>query len=132
MLIAKHWNCPENLKKGPGSHFSGMLLSRKRLFSSLVCFDKESMILFLQLTIKSDLLNDRYFKSHLWRYHVTFKVREFSRCSTKLIHVCKNCHLHWIAGRINILCKNLKCIYFRFWVWFFLFFVIYRSSSFLC
>ena len=33
---------------------------------------------------------------------------------TKLIYVCKNCHLHWIAGKANILCKYLIHIYIYF------------------
>ena len=35
------------------------------------------------------------------------KWESLSCCSTKLIYVCKNYHLHWIAGRANILYKNL-------------------------
>ena len=43
----------------------------------------------------------------------------------------KNHHLHWIAGKTNILCKCLIYIYFQFWVWLFrlLFCFIYMNSK---
>ena len=31
------------------------------------------------------------------------------------MHFSKDYHLHWIPGRANILCENLKFIYFQFW-----------------
>ena len=34
--------------------------------------------------------------------------------STKLIHVCKSYHLHWIVGRANILSKYIIYIFFNF------------------
>ena len=45
----------------------------------------------------------------------------------------KNYHLYWITARANILCKNLKFIYFQFcaWLFRFLFYVISRSNCFL-
>ena len=39
------------------------------------------------------------------------KWENLSRCSTKLIHVWD---LHWIAGRINILCEYIIYIFFNF------------------
>ena len=40
--------------------------------------------------------------------------KNLSLCSTKLTHVCKNYHLHWIAGRANILSKYIIFMFFNF------------------
>ena len=50
------------------------------------------------------------------RYYVTFKVRKCESFFYK-INTClqKNYHLHWIAGRANIVSKYI--IIFQFWVW---------------
>ena len=45
------------------------------------------------------------------------KLENLSLCPTKLIHVCKNYHLHWTAGRKYILCNYLTNIFFPFWAW---------------
>ena len=39
--------------------------------------------------------------------------------STKLIHICKSYHLHWIVGRANILSKYIIYIFFNFGCGFF-------------
>ena len=61
------------------------------------------------------------------------KWENLSLCSTKLIHFCKNYHLHWIAGRANILCKYIIYIFFQFSACLlrFLFYVISKSFTFL-
>ena len=45
---------------------------------------------------------------------VPSKWQNLSCYSTKLIHVCKSCHLHWIVGRANILNKCIIYIFFNF------------------
>ena len=47
------------------------------------------------------------------RYYTTFKVN-LNHCSIKLIHVCKNYHLHQTAGRANILSKYIIYVFFNF------------------
>ena len=49
------------------------------------------------------------------RYYVTFKVRKCESFFYK-INTClqKNYHLHWIAGRANILSKYIIYIFFSF------------------
>ena len=37
------------------------------------------------------------------------------RCSTKLIMFAKSYHLHWIAGRTNIISKYMIYTFFKFW-----------------
>ena len=51
------------------------------------------------------------------RYYATFRVRKFDLLFYKINTFEKNYHLHWIAGKANILSKNLKYIYFQFWEW---------------
>ena len=67
------------------------------------------------------------------RYYATFKVRKFELLLYK-INTCfqKNYHLHWIAGRVNILSKDIINI-FQFWTWLlrFLSYIISKSYSFL-
>ena len=45
---------------------------------------------------------------------LTSKWENLSRFSTKLIYVCKSYHLHWIAGRVNILSKYIIHKFFNF------------------
>ena len=49
------------------------------------------------------------------RYYATFKVRKFESLFYKT-NTClkKNYHLHWIAGRANILRKYIVYIFFNF------------------
>ena len=49
------------------------------------------------------------------RYYATFKVRKFESLFYKInTFFQKNCHLHQTAGRVNILCKYIICIFFSF------------------
>ena len=44
------------------------------------------------------------------------KSKNLSRCSKKIIHFCKNYHLHQTADRANILCKyTIYIFFFNFW-----------------
>ena len=59
------------------------------------------------------------FVTRLWFYHepcimLPSKLENLSRCCTKLIHVCKHYHLHWIAVRANILSKYIMSIFSSF------------------
>ena len=49
-----------------------------------------------------------------WRYYATFKVRKIESLFSKINRFAKNCHLHWIAGRANILNKYIIYIFFNF------------------
>ena len=43
----------------------------------------------------------------------------------------KNCHLHWIAGMVNILCKYLIFVFFQFWAFATLFLCYLQKLQFL-
>ena len=48
------------------------------------------------------------------RYYVTFEVRKFESLIYKILHIfTKKYHLHWIAGRANIICKYIIYILFH-------------------
>ena len=82
-------------------------------------FDTQSEHLKLlknSISYKQDLRIKRICSSQQeFRYYATFKVRKFESLSYK-INTClqKNYHLHWIAGRGNILSKYIIYIFFSF------------------
>ena len=48
------------------------------------------------------------------RYYATFKVRKFESLFYKINIFTKNYHLHWAAGRANILSNYIIYIFFNF------------------